>query len=53
MTKSHGGNLSADVTTDALRLLFTDKGFLVIAARVICEREGVMAAPMAAATGQW
>jgi cold-inducible RNA-binding protein len=40
MTKLHVGNLSADVTNDTLRLLFTDRGFLVMAARVICDREG-------------
>ena len=40
MTKLHVGNLSADVNNDTLRLLFTDRGFLVTAARVICDREG-------------
>lgn len=40
MTKLHVGNLSADVTNDTLRLLFTDRGYLVMAARVICDREG-------------
>ena|SRR5271165_5591041 len=40
MTKLQVGNLSADVTNDSLRLLFTDRGFLVLAARIICDREG-------------
>jgi RNA recognition motif-containing protein len=40
MTKLHVGNLSADVNNDTLRLLFTDRGFLVTTARVICDRDG-------------
>jgi cold-inducible RNA-binding protein len=40
MTKLHVANLSGDITNDGLRQLFTDKGFLVTAARVVCDREG-------------
>jgi cold-inducible RNA-binding protein len=40
MTKLYVGNLSSEVTNDGLRLLFSDKGFLVSSARVICDREG-------------
>jgi len=40
MTKLYVGNLSSEVTNDGLRLLFSDKGFLVTSARVICDREG-------------
>jgi RNA recognition motif-containing protein len=40
MTKLYVGNLSADVTTDGLRLLFSDRGYSVTSARIICDREG-------------
>jgi RNA recognition motif-containing protein len=40
MTKLHVGNLSPEVTNDGLRQLFSDHGFLVNSARVICDREG-------------
>jgi cold-inducible RNA-binding protein len=40
MTKLYVGNLTADVTDDGLRLLFSDRGFQVTSARIICDREG-------------
>ena len=40
MTKLHVGNLSSEVTNDSLRQLFSDRGYLVTSARVICDREG-------------
>jgi RNA recognition motif-containing protein len=40
MTKLHVGNLSSEVTNDGLRQLFSDRGYLITSARVICDREG-------------
>lgn len=40
MTKLYVGNLSSDVTGEGLRELFSNRGFLVTSARVICDREG-------------
>ena len=40
MTKLYVGNLPSDVTNDELRQLFSNKGFLVTSARLICDREG-------------
>ena len=40
MTKLHVGNLSSEVTNDGLRQLFTDHGYVITSARVICDREG-------------
>ncbi|MBZ5527582.1 MAG: RNA-binding protein [Acidobacteriia bacterium] len=40
MTKLYVGNLSSEVTNDGLQQLFSDKGFAVTSARVICDREG-------------
>jgi len=38
--KLYIGNLSSEVTNDGLRELFSDKGYLVTSARVVCDREG-------------
>jgi len=40
MMKLYVGNLSSEVTGEGLRELFISRGFLVTAARVICDREG-------------
>jgi cold-inducible RNA-binding protein len=40
MTNMYVGNLSSDVTSDELEQLFSNKGFQVASARVICDREG-------------
>jgi len=40
MTRLYIGNLSSELKNDALRQLFTDKGFDVASARVICDRDG-------------
>jgi RNA recognition motif-containing protein len=40
MTRLYVGNLSSEVKNDALQQLFTDKGFDVASARVICDRDG-------------
>jgi RNA recognition motif-containing protein len=40
MTKLYVGNLTANVTNDGLRQLFSDRGFQVSSARIICDREG-------------
>ena len=34
------GNLSSEVTGEGLRQLFSHKGFFIMSARVICDREG-------------
>lgn len=39
MAKLYIGNLSFEVTDDGLQQLFTDKGYQVTSARVICDRE--------------
>lgn len=40
MTKLYVGNLSSEMTNDALEQLFSTRGFQVTSARVICDREG-------------
>jgi RNA recognition motif-containing protein len=40
MTKLYIGNLPSDLTDDELRQFFSDKGFPVTSARLICDREG-------------
>lgn len=40
MTRLFVGNLSSEVTGEGLQRLFSNKGFLVTSARVICDREG-------------
>jgi len=40
MTKLYVGNLPSEVTNDSLQKLFSNKGFHVTSARVICDREG-------------
>lgn len=40
MTRLFVGNLSSEVTGEGLHRLFSNKGFLVTSARVICDREG-------------
>lgn len=40
MTRLYIGNLSSEVTDDSLQQFFSNKGFQVTSARVICDREG-------------
>jgi len=40
MTRLYVGNLSSAITDDRLQELFSNKGFQLSSARVICDREG-------------